>query len=183
MRVIVICSTFCDAFPGGLRTCPRARTPTAPRRGAGRGQGGSGYAPGIDDTGSMRHPPRTPTSTSIASTIPLSRTVNGLWVDPYGWVWAPMVDCAWRPYVFGRWIGTDYGWTCCPTSVGAGPLHYGCGHSLAVPVAGSGYPARWGPAWVTWRVGPGTRLGATGAEVRPHRRRAHRHRVFHLESR
>src|SRR5262245_46947638 len=33
-----------------------------------------------------------------------------LWIDPYGWVWAPNhVDPFWRPYTVGRWEWTDWG--------------------------------------------------------------------------
>src|SRR3990172_900194 len=35
-----------------------------------------------------------------------------VWVDPYGWVWAPgAVDPFWRPYTIGRWAWTEDGWT------------------------------------------------------------------------
>ena len=35
-----------------------------------------------------------------------------LWIEPYGWVWAPSVVAPfWRPYTVGRWEWTDWGWT------------------------------------------------------------------------
>src|SRR5262249_58101822 len=38
----------------------------------------------------------------------------GYWVDrpAYGWVWVPRhVRHHWRPYSYGRWVYSDYGWT------------------------------------------------------------------------
>src|SRR5262245_1262667 len=35
-----------------------------------------------------------------------------LWVEPHGWVWAPVsVDPFWRPYTVGQWVWSDWGWT------------------------------------------------------------------------
>jgi len=36
----------------------------------------------------------------------------GSWhvLDPYGWVWRPIVGIDWRPYVAGHWSWTEYGW-------------------------------------------------------------------------
>ena len=35
------------------------------------------------------------------------------WVQPYGWVWVPASNAVqgWRPYYYGQWQYTTYGWT------------------------------------------------------------------------
>ena len=37
----------------------------------------------------------------------------GYWtfVAPYGRVWVPAVGYGWRPYYYGQWVLTDWGWT------------------------------------------------------------------------
>ena len=38
----------------------------------------------------------------------------GRWftLEGYGWVWTPYgVSVGWRPYTYGYWVYTDYGWT------------------------------------------------------------------------
>lgn len=81
----------------------------------------------------------------------------GIWIDypPYGYVWVPSrVSPRWRPYTYGRWVWTTYGWTWISYhDWGWLPFHYGRW----------GWSARlgwfwvpdvvWGPAWVTWRWG------------------------------
>jgi hypothetical protein len=78
------------------------------------------------------------------------------WVPDYGQVWVPAVSTGWRPYWYGHWVLTDWGWTFVSDDPwGWAVYHYGrWGFSPAfgwywVP----GYA--WGPAWVTWRVGFG----------------------------
>jgi len=74
----------------------------------------------------------------------------------YGYVWYPTVAVGWRPFHFGSWwLAGRYGYVW----VGQGPWgwpthHYGrWGHGhrgwywRPAPV--------WGPAWVSWSVGPG----------------------------
>ena len=74
----------------------------------------------------------------------------------YGYVWYPTVAVGWRPFHFGSWwLAGRYGYVW----VGQGPWgwpthHYGrWGHGhrgwywRPSPV--------WGPAWVSWSVGPG----------------------------
>lgn len=36
----------------------------------------------------------------------------GSWfaLEPYGWVWRPIVGSAWAPFVYGHWAWTSYGW-------------------------------------------------------------------------
>lgn len=80
---------------------------------------------------------------------------HGYWVQlaPHGYVWVPTsVRYNWRPYTYGRWVWTDYGWMWISSyQWGWGPFHYGRW----------GYSARfgwywvpgdvWAPAWVSWR--------------------------------
>lgn len=72
------------------------------------------------------------------------------------WVAAANRDPNWRPYYYGHWDHTDYGWTWVSDEAwGWGPYHYGRWtwhdrhHWVWIP----GYT--WGPAWVTWRSGGG----------------------------
>ena len=81
----------------------------------------------------------------------------GVWIHnaPYGYVWIPRrVGHHWRPYTYGRWVWTNYGWTWLSDHEwGWGPFHYGRW----------GWDARlgwfwvpgsiWAPAWVSWRWG------------------------------
>jgi len=81
----------------------------------------------------------------------------GVWVHnaPYGYVWIPrQVGHHWRPYTYGRWVWTNYGWTWLSYHEwGWVPFHYGRW----------GWDARlgwfwvpgsiWAPAWVSWRWG------------------------------
>jgi hypothetical protein len=32
------------------------------------------------------------------------------WLDPYGWVWRPLVVGSWQPLLHGHWIWSQYGW-------------------------------------------------------------------------
>jgi hypothetical protein len=82
---------------------------------------------------------------------------HGVWVryTPYGYVWIPRrVGHSWRPYTYGRWVWTNYGWTWVSYHEwGWVPFHYGRW----------GWDARlgwfwvpgnvWAPAWVSWRWG------------------------------
>lgn len=86
---------------------------------------------------------------------------HGRWVDTpeYGSVFVPTRQrqvSDWRPYLYGQWVWTSYGWTWASDEpFGWATYHYGrwaFGPSLGwmwVP----GYT--WGPAWVTWRYGEG----------------------------
>lgn len=79
------------------------------------------------------------------------------WTDAYGWVWQPRgVPAGWRPYSYGSWAYSDYGWTWRSYwDWGWAPFHYGRWASLG----GRGWAwvpgSTWGPAWVAWRSGPG----------------------------
>jgi len=81
----------------------------------------------------------------------------GIWVyhPPYGYVWIPGgMSRGWRPYTYGRWIWTNYGWTWISSyEWGWIPFHYGrWGWS---PELGWFWvpDTIWGPAWVIWRWG------------------------------
>lgn len=83
---------------------------------------------------------------------------HGDWfqLPAYGWVWTPRrVDVDWRPYTYGRWIYTDFGWTWVSDfEWGWAPFHYG--RWLFEPRYGWVWVpgTEWAPAWVTWRKGP-----------------------------
>ena len=74
----------------------------------------------------------------------------------YGRVWIPNVAANWRPYYYGNWQLTDWGWTFASDDPwGWAAYHYGSwgyGPSLGwYWVPGS----VWAPAWVSWRYGGG----------------------------
>jgi len=79
----------------------------------------------------------------------------GVWVyqQPYGYVWIPKVTrYGWRPYTYGQWVWTDFGWTWVSRfQWGWAPFHYGrWGWDdylgwFWVP------DTIWGPSWVAWR--------------------------------
>ena len=83
--------------------------------------------------------------------------LHGDWfeIDPYGLVWQPRVaqeDLSWRPYWYGEWIWSDYGWVWVSgENFGWITYHYGRWDFLErlgwfwVP------DGVWGPAWVSWR--------------------------------
>jgi hypothetical protein len=79
----------------------------------------------------------------------------GSWINTpeYGQVWVPYANrtAGWRPYFYGSWVYTNWGWTWMSDEPwGAGPYHYGrwvwvnSQQWAWVP----GYT--WGPAWVVW---------------------------------
>lgn len=74
----------------------------------------------------------------------------------YGAIWYPTVAVGWWPYSQGRWSYTHhYGWTWLGIDRWAWPTyHYG---RWGISTAGWYWiPGRqWGPAWVSWAVGPG----------------------------
>jgi hypothetical protein len=79
----------------------------------------------------------------------------GYWMSypPHGYVWIPRnISRRWHPFIYGRWVWTDYGWTWVSYyEWGWLPFHYGrwgWDRYLGwfwVP------DTVWGPAWVTWR--------------------------------
>jgi hypothetical protein len=82
----------------------------------------------------------------------------GAWtqVDGYGRVWVPRVGYGWRPYYYGRWVLTDWGWTFQSDDPwGWAAYHYGR-WNWGLGVGWYWIPGRtWGPAWVSWRYGGG----------------------------
>jgi hypothetical protein len=105
-------------------------------------------------------PPPAPPGTDVASdeafTAPLA--AYGTWtvVAGYGSVWVPAVGYGWRPYYYGRWVLTDWGWTFVSDDPwGWAAYHYGR-WNWALGVGWFWIPGRvWAPAWVTWRYGGG----------------------------
>jgi hypothetical protein len=83
----------------------------------------------------------------------------GYWVErpSYGWVWVPRhVRHHWRPYSYGRWAYTDYGWTWVSSEpFGWATYHYGR-WDLDPDYGWEWVPGTdWGPAWVSWQEGNG----------------------------
>lgn len=82
----------------------------------------------------------------------------GRWVDygNYGACWVPAnVDQGWRPYTYGHWMYTDYGWTWASYEpYGWATYHYG--RWVFDPYYGWVWvPGTvWAPAWVAWRESP-----------------------------
>ena len=82
----------------------------------------------------------------------------GYWtfVAPYGRVWVPAVGYGWRPYYYGQWVLTDWGWTFASDDPwGWAAYHYGR-WNWAGGVGWYWIPGYvWAPAWVYWRYGGG----------------------------
>jgi hypothetical protein len=83
----------------------------------------------------------------------------GYWVDrpSYGWVWVPRhIRHGWRPYSYGRWVYTDYGWTWASAEpFGWATYHYGR-WNLDPDYGWAWVPGTdWGPSWVSWQQGDG----------------------------
>lgn len=83
----------------------------------------------------------------------------GEWVTTgsYGMCWRPNgVPIGWRPYTYGHWVWTDYGWTWVSDDPwGWAVFHYGrwAFDSQFGWVWAPDYV--WAPAWVEWRWGSG----------------------------
>ena len=82
----------------------------------------------------------------------------GSWrTDPtHGYVWYPVADAGWQPYVRGRWHSYPrYGWTWIGHDPWAWPTHHFGRWGFS---AGAWFwiPGRsWSPAWVAWASSPG----------------------------
>lgn len=79
----------------------------------------------------------------------------GLWVylPGYNYVWLPRATSYyWRPYTYGRWLWTDWGWTWVSYyDWGWGPFHYGR-WGFDRDLGWFWVPGTvWSPAWVSWR--------------------------------
>lgn len=84
---------------------------------------------------------------------------HGKWVDTpdYGRVWVPAAaaDPDWQPYTDGSWVYTSWGWSFSPV-VPWGWLAFHYGRWGFGPLGWFWEPGYvWGPAWVSWRIGPG----------------------------
>lgn len=113
------------------------------------------------DEAAQPHPAEAqpPAQAPDAATFDQTLSPYGRWVDTpeYGRVWIPNgVGGDWQPYVNGRWIYTEWGWTfASDVPWGATVFHYGrWGFTdtlgwFWVP----GYV--WAPAWVSWRISGG----------------------------
>ncbi len=76
-----------------------------------------------------------------------------VWTSEHGWVWRPFnMKPDWRPYTYGRWVYTDWGWTWSSYfDWGWAPFHYGRWNYMN-PFGWIWVPGtKWGPAWVAWR--------------------------------
>lgn len=107
---------------------------------------------------------------------------QGTWVpaSPWGRVWRPHVVVGWRPYTYGHWAWSPYGWTWVSSEPWGWAFHYGRWSWLDgygwVWVPGT----VWGPAWVDWwgsdgwigwaPLGPRGWVGARGRYVFIHER-------------
>lgn len=87
-----------------------------------------------------------------------SLAAYGAWFETpdYGYAWQPAAACAvgWRPYLDGRWVCTNHGWTWLSNEpFGWACYHYGRWALLRdrgwIWVPGD----QWAPAWVCWRGG------------------------------
>ncbi len=81
----------------------------------------------------------------------------GAWIrySPYGYVWIPRdVGYRWRPYTYGHWIWTDYGWHWASAErYGWLVYHYGR-WGWDIGIGWYWVPdTLWGPSWVIWRSG------------------------------
>jgi len=105
-------------------------------------------------------PPPPPAGTEVSSeTVFYDRlSPYGYWtfVAPYGRVWIPAVGYGWRPYYYGQWVLTDWGWTFVSDDPwGWAAYHYGR-WNYGVGVGWYWIPGVvWAPAWVNWRYGAG----------------------------
>jgi hypothetical protein len=119
-------------------------------------------AGGVIVRGPVTHGPSSGVPAGASAEVELffhDLTPYGSWVrlQGPGWVWYPRnVPVDWRPYLLGRWVYSDFGWTwVSDEDWGWAVYHYGRWHYDPsygwVWVPGS----EWGPAWVTWHSGGG----------------------------
>lgn len=75
--------------------------------------------------------------------------------NSYGQVFYPSVAAGWRPYTYGRWVWTDYGWMWVSQEpFGWATYHYGRWWWNPWRHAWGWVPGyEWSPAWVVWRFG------------------------------
>jgi hypothetical protein len=139
--------------PAAVAAQPADADPTPPQAGP------AGAQESYSDDYAPEGPP-TPAGTDVASedvfTQQLSPYGNWTEVNGYGRVWVPAVSYGWRPYYYGRWELTEWGWTFVSSDPwGWAAYHYGR-WNWGLGVGWYWIPGRqWGPAWVSWRYGGG----------------------------
>jgi hypothetical protein len=87
----------------------------------------------------------------------LSPFGDWIFTAEYGWTWMPRgVRVGWRPYYYGQWVWSDYGWLWLSHEpFGWATYHYGR-WSWHPRLGWIWVPGRtWGPSWVAWQYGDG----------------------------
>ena len=87
----------------------------------------------------------------------LSPFGDWIYTYEYGWSWLPRnVRFGWRPYYYGRWVPSEYGWFWVSDEpFGWATYHFGR-WALHPRFGWIWLPGRtWGPAWVAWQYGNG----------------------------
>jgi hypothetical protein len=111
--------------------------------------------------------PQTFGAVSVSASVQINAVVDfhaplashGSWVEvrSYGRCWRPAsVAVEWRPYAYGSWVWTDYGWYWESDE----PWSWACYHyGNWVYESDFGWiwvpGIEWSPAWVSWRTGGG----------------------------
>ena len=115
-------------------------------------RGGSGYPDsGYDD---YRHSPDVDVGFFYQELSPYG---DWVYTHEYGWTWLPRnVRVGWRPYYYGQWAPSDYGWLWVSNEpFGWATYHFGR-WALHPRFGWIWVPGRtWGPAWVSWQSGAG----------------------------
>jgi len=89
------------------------------------GSGGFGVSVGFGDWGVYTRSWSDPYWTLDFNAV-LAGYGEWMWVNGLGRVWRPWVSAGWRPYTYGRWIGTGSNWTWVAYEPwGYVPHHYG----------------------------------------------------------
>jgi hypothetical protein len=118
------------------------------------------YVPPEENQSGSRQPAVSPLQPFVSGEITFGYIYDylsgfGFWVNysPFGYVWLPRgIDARWHPYIHGRWVWTDYGWTWVSFySWGWLPFHYGR-WGWDIHLGWFWVPdVEWAPAWVVWR--------------------------------
>ena len=155
LLTIAVAAAGCIQESGYVRGDPPPYAPAPPPA-----ADASPYDAPSDPAYSSETPPPPPAGSEVASDeVFYSRLTpygSWVWVAPYGRVWVPAVGYGWRPYYYGQWVLTDWGWTFVSDDPwGWAAYHYGR-WNWGVGVGWYWIPGRvWGPAWVSWRYGGG----------------------------
>lgn len=145
-----------DARRAAERASREASAPSAKRTDYASGGPGGDYE-GEDLRASARYPSTSGARHASYDTFYDDLDPHGDWIETssYGYVFRPNVvhrNRSWRPYVDGRWVYSDYGWTWVSDEpFGWATYHYGRWVQLERRgwcwVPGD----EWAPAWVSWR--------------------------------